>query len=266
MFEINVSTSVPYPDNRTIGVQLSGYAVLPENHTIQDYSDLISYLENGDACITGSCRELEDHFLKPIRLFPLEPLDKLIQLQRATGIYANELTTKELRDITWSNICSTAILTPASSMLFHEFKPKTYKDMIAYDASASNSSICQNADHNNIDFSKYQEMISAPEFQQYPCCTREDFFDYMIKMGVDRKLAFDASEMIRKGYALSHGKFRQKFGELPIPDEIKTIAKNYYYVFPRAHVVEYMLIYAKLAYYAKLDSRAFSKIMFKKQK
>ena len=44
---------------------------------------------------------------------------------------------------------------------------------------------------------------------------------------------------------------------------IKEIAKNYLYVFPRAHCIEYILIYAKLAYYAKTDSRAFSKIVFK---
>lgn len=265
MFEINSSAIIPYPEEQILGVQLSGYVVLPENHTIQDYSDLISYLENGDICVTGSFRELEEHFLKPIHLFSLEHLDKLIQLQRATGIYINDLTTKELRDITWNNICSTAILNSTSSMLFHEFKPKTYKDMIAYEASSHNSSICQNTDHNGINLSQYQEMISTQEFQQYPCYTREDFFDHMLKIGIERRLAFSASEMIRKGHALSRGKYQQQFFELSIPDEIKTIAQNYYYVFPRAHVVESILIYAKLAYYAKLDSRAFSKIMFKKR-
>lgn len=59
------------------------------------------------------------------------------------------------------------------------------------------------------------------------------------------------------------GKYQQQFFALPIPDEIKEIAKNYLYVFPRAHCIEYILIYARLAYYAKTDSRAFSKIVFK---
>ena len=107
-------------------IELSGYAILPSGNTIQDYSDLISYLENGEACITGGSWELEEHMLKSIKLFPLEYLDDLIQLQRATGIYANDLRTKELREITWSNIYNTAIPNSNSRMLFHEFKPKTY--------------------------------------------------------------------------------------------------------------------------------------------
>ena len=51
---------------------------------------------------------------------------------------------------------------------------------------------------------------------------------------------------------------------MPIPDEIKEVAKNYLYLFPRAHCTEYVLTYARLAYYAKVDSRAFSKVKFKK--
>lgn len=90
-----------------------------------------------------------------------------------------------------------------------------------------------------------------------------DFFDHMISLGIERNVAFDAAERIRKGHASSCGKYQQQFFALPIPDEIKEIAKNYLYVFPRAHCIEYILIYARLAYYAKTDSRAFSKIVFK---
>ena len=49
MFQFN-STQF---DERMIGVDLVGYAILPSENTIQDYTDLISYLENGDLCITG---------------------------------------------------------------------------------------------------------------------------------------------------------------------------------------------------------------------
>lgn len=265
VFQLDPVSSVPYPDDRIIGIKLSGYAILPSGNTIQDYPDLISYLENGEACITGGSWELEEHLLKPIKLFPLEYLDDLIQLQRATGIYANDLGTKELREITWSNIYNTAIPNSNSRMLFHEFKPKTYKDMVAFDSSSHNSFSWQEGNYNYIDLGKYYKMISTDSFKKYPCFTREDFFDHMIKLGTERTLAFDASEKIRKGHANSCGKYQQQFFDLPIPDEIKEIAKNYVYVFPRAHCIEYILIYARLAYYAKADSRAFSKIIFKKK-
>lgn len=265
MFQLDPSSGIPHPDDRIIGIGTAGYAILPSGSTIQDYPDLISYLENGDACITGGGWELEEHMLKVIRLFTLEYLDKLLQLQRATGIYANELGAKELREITWSNIYNTAALDSDSRMLFHEFKPKTFKDMVAFETSCHNSTSCQKNDYNCIDLNEYKKMISKDAFKKYPCFTREDFFDHMVKMGVERSLAFDASERIRKGHAAPGGIFQQQFLNLPIPDEIKEIAKYYRYLFPRAHSIEYILIYARLAYYAKADSRAFSKIVFKKK-
>lgn len=265
MFQLDPISRVPHPDDRIIGIELAGYAILPSGNTIQDYPDLISYLENGDACITGGRWELEEHMLKPVRLSSLEFLDELIQLQRATGIYANDLNTKELREITWSNIYNTAIPNNSSRMLFHEFRPKTFKDMVAFDSSSHNSHSWHGDNYNGINLIEYKKMISTETFKKFPCFTREDFFDYMVEIGVDRTLAFDASERIRKGHAGSCGKYQQQFFDLPIPDEIKDIAKNYLYVFPRAHCVEYILIYARLAYYAKADSRAFSKIVFKKK-
>lgn len=263
MFQMDASAGISHPDERIIGIALAGYAILPSGNTIHDYPDLISYLEDGDACITGGTWELEEHILKPIRLFTLDYLDELIQLQRATGIYTHDLNNRELREITWSNIYNTAAPNNNLRILFHEFKPKTYKDMTAFVSSCHNSHSWHKADYNAIDMGEYKKMISSDAFKKYPCFTREDFFNHMIRLGIERNMAFDAAERIRKGHANSCGKYQQQFFALPIPDEIKEIAKNYLYVFPRAHCIEYILIYAKLAYYAKTDSRAFSKIVFK---
>ena len=72
MFQLDPGSGVPHPDDRIIGIGLAGYAILPSGNTIQDYPDLISYLENGDACITGGSWELEEHMLKPVRLCSLK--------------------------------------------------------------------------------------------------------------------------------------------------------------------------------------------------
>lgn len=148
-------------------------------------------------------------------------------------------------------------------MLFHELKPKTFKDMAALDSSSHNS-FSWSSDAGRIDLYHFQQMISSEAFKKYPCFTRDDFFDCLLESGVKRTLAFDASEYIRKGYAAcSAGERKQQFDALEIPDEIKEVAGNYLYLFPRAHEIEYMLLYAKIAYYAKIDSRAFSRIIFK---
>ena len=262
MFQMSSSTFSPSSGNGIIGIAQTGYAILPEGNTIQDYPDLISYLDNGDVCITGSCWELSTHLLKTIHLYPDENLNKLLQLQRATGIYANELSPEKLRDITWSNLYNAALLNDTSGILFHELKPRNFKDMVALDCSSHNSFSWNKEEGNSINLYLFQQMISSNAFKKYPCFTREDFFDYLLEAGIERSLAYETSEQIRKGYAYSGSRLKERFHALPIPDEIKKVAENYKYIFPRAHAVEYLLLYARLAYYTKIDSRIFSKIMF----
>ena len=81
----------------------------------------------------------------------MDYLDELIQLQRATGIYTHDLNNKELREITWSNIYNTAAPNNNLRILFHEFKPKTYKDMTAFVSSCHNSHSWHKDDYNAID-------------------------------------------------------------------------------------------------------------------
>lgn len=265
MFQFEAGLSGPDRDGQVIGISPAGYAVLPAGNTIHDYPDLISYLENGEPCVTGGSWELSIHSLKPIRLCQFDYIDDLLRLQRATGIYTNELTPDVLRDITWSNIYNTAILNSTSRMLFHEMKPKTFKDMVALDSSSHNSFSWNKNNAEGINLYCFQKMISSDAFKKYPCFTREDFFDYLLESGLERSLAFEASERIRKGHACSTKENKELFDSLPIPDDMKEVSRNYWYVFPRAHGIEYILLYAQLAYYARIDSRAFSKIMFKKE-
>lgn len=262
VFQMQPPTHTLLPTNRVIGISLCGYIVLPLGHQIEDYSDYISYLEDGEQCITGGSWELNESMLKPIRFFQSNYIENLIKLQRSTGIYANEITTHDLRELTWSNLFHSTLLNSTASSYFYELKPKTFKDMVSIDASSHNTFSWQNYDDKPFD--NYNKMISSDSFKKYPCFTREDFFDYMIEAGIDRELAFSASEKIRKGHATSSGKYKDLFFELPIPDEIKEVAKNYKYVFPRAHCIEYILLYARIAYYAKIDSRAFGRIVIKK--
>lgn len=260
MFQFN-STQF---DERMIGVDLVGYAILPSENTIQDYTDLISYLENGDICITGGILELQEHSIKPVRLLTVEILDELTELQRQTGIYANEIGNKELREITWSNICNTAAPSRDLQMLFQKVKPKTYRDMVALESGIHSTFSWQNGQQGCFDIDKFIEMTLTNDFKLYPCFTREDFYDYMIESGVDRVKAYEAFECIRKGYAVS-AKHNDEWKHLKISEGIKNVAKNYRYVFPRAHCIGYVLGYAKLAYYAKVDGKMFGRVVFGKK-
>lgn len=258
MFRFNPNSQDP--KNQEVGVDFCGYAVLPTGTGIEDYPDLISYLENGDSCVTGGGWELKNRYLKPIYLFPLSHIDYLVNLQRATGIYVHEISGQELREITWSNIFQTTMLDPTANSFFQQLKPKTYRDMVSIFSSAHSTFSWQEGEY--VDLYTYNNMISSDAFKKYPCFTREDFFDYLLEDGFERAFSFEVSERIRKGHAHS-GKFKEAFMQLPISDEMKEVAANYRYVFPRAHCIEYILIYARLAYYAKADRRTFSRIVCK---
>ena len=262
MFQMQSGVSAVLPDGEeSIGVRQAGFAVLPAGNTIQDYPALLSYLDDGEPCLTGGSWELKSCWIKPVLLRPMALMDSLVRLQRATGVYAQELGERELRDITWSNICNIGIMDGPSSALFRTLKPKSFKDMAALVCSAHNSFSWDKEGTGQVRLEGFLKMLESQAFQKYPCFAREDFFDWMLEAGVDRQTAFEASEEIWKGRACAGGSAEERFQALPIPEEIKEAAANYRYVFPRAHGVEYTLLYARLAWYAKADSRAFGKMV-----
>ena len=61
-----------------------------------------------------------------------------------------------------------------------------------------------------------EKILNSPDFQRFPCYTREDFFDYLMECGLDREEAFYFSELIRKGRAARS----PELDELSIPEEL----------------------------------------------
>lgn len=263
MFELEPGTIMSIPSNRSIRTVPAGYVILPSGNTIEDYSDLLSYLEDGTPCLVGGSHEMSSHLLKSVHLSPWQNLNRLLSLQRATGIYANEITNDDLRTISWHTISNSAVLSQDESMLFQDFKPKTFWEMSNLIAVSHNSFFSHTDNENNL-FVSFYEIIRSDSFKKYPCCTREDFFDFLKECDIDPVLAFEISERIRKGQANSPGDRLAQFEAFPIPDDLKNVARNYRYVFPRAHCVTFLILYARIAYYFKNAGRVFSRITFRK--
>ena len=62
----------------------------------------------------------------------------------------------------------------------------------------------------------------------------------------DSEIAFNAMEALRKGW-FSKPEKREACDKLRLPREFEDLARKFRYVFPRAHGVEYMMLYARLA-------------------
>lgn len=262
MFTLPSNGIETFPDANPVGISQHGFAVIPTGFTINDYPDLLTYQENGDPCLAGSGRELRNNRLKPIYLMTSESTDNLLDLQKTTGIYVNEISPNHLKGTTWGAMSQNGRIGTDTSVLFQEFQPQTFTQMVSLTAACHNSYLWDDGTiyWNSENFKK---MVSTPEFKKYPCYYREDFFDYLCEAGMERSKAFEISEFIRCGRATMPKK-KEIWDSFQMPAELRTIAEHYRYLFPRAHCVEFALQNARLAYYARIDSRAYSKIIYNK--
>lgn len=248
----------------TIEMKHSGFLILPEGRNIEDYPEMIGFLDDGELCLSGNIMDIENHYMHRILLLQNKCLEQIIEMQRKTGIYANEITLQELRTLNWNDINNSSALTEAESYLFHTIRPKTFYDMICLNAASRNT--YHNKDYSPFDGNYYflPSLFETAEFQQYSCYTREDFFDVLLKMRIALEKAYEIAEFIGKGKQHSSNQtLMDQFASYELPDEFQSVAKEYLYVFPRCHCAEYMLMYAKLGFYAKKNRRVFSKIVFR---
>lgn len=238
-----------------------GYVVLPQNRTIEDYPELVAYLEDGEPCITGLCNVMEQYNLKKIMLHPHSCVEYLMQLQRKSGIYADEIGIDELRELKYYDLINTKVMDYEEEEIFNYETPKSFSDMVNYSAMPHNSTFADRYPCDDWYHETKEKILDSPDFQRFPCYTREDFFDYLIECGLERKDAFYFSELIRKGKSTR----TPELDKLSVPKELKNVAKMYRYLFPKAHCIEYVMMYARLAYYMKWDSRIYSSVVNKKK-
>lgn len=244
-------------DPEKLEVRHSGYVVLPQGRTLADYPEITTYLEDGEPCITGFCTVLEQYNLKRVMLLPNGMIEHLMQLQRKSGIYAHEIGMKELRELTYYDLINSKSMGYEEDRVFSHETPQNFHDMVACNAIGHNSTFAVKRPSDDWYYEVKEKVLNNADFQKYPCVTREDFFDYMVECGLDRATAYKFSEIIRKGRSPRE----LEFDALAIPEELKNVAKMYAYVFPRAHCIEYLLMYARMAYYMKWDSRVYSAVI-----
>ena len=204
---------------------------------------------------------IEQYNLKRVMLLPHGTVQHLMQLQRKSGIYVHEIGINELRELTYYDLINSKSMDFEEERVFADETPQNFYDMVSYNALGHNSTFVTDRSADDWYYEVKEKVLNNADFKKYPCFTREDFFDYMVECGLERAEAFKWSEMIRKGRSPRE----PKFDELPIPEELKNVAKMYAYVFPRAHCIEYLLMYARMAYYMKWDSRAYSSVINKKK-
>ena len=79
-------------------------------------------------------------------------------------------------------------------------------------------------------------------------CCRDDIMIYLIEMGLDKGLAFNIMESVRKGRGLK-GEWVDEMKAHGVPDWYIGCCKKIKYMFPKAHAAAYVLASLRIAYY-----------------
>ena len=263
-----------YPDNNIVpygvlsiingrparDLKLSGYLILSKGQTIDDYPDLQGYLENGDLCLTGNVMDMEENNIKRILLYNHNALTAIVEMQQRTGIYISDINNSDLSSITWSRLANTRLLDEDYEELIRFTKPETKTEMINLLSVLHSTFTSTDMSSSTTRVDSIIKKINQTEFKSAPCYSRDDIFELLLKFGVDHNTAYEYSEYIRKGLA-SRTDTDPKYDALKLPDEFRNLVKTIKFSWPRSHSVEYLLMYAMLAFYLKADSKEYSKML-----
>lgn len=119
-------------------------------------------------------------------------------------------------------------------------KPQTVADLIRISGLSHGENVWQgNAEEivkNNI--AKLEDCV----------CCRDDIMLYLSNKGMDKSLAFNISEKVRKGKGLT-AEFEKAMQDLKVPEWYIESCKKIKYMFPKAHAAAYVITALRIAYY-----------------
>ena len=86
--------------------------------------------------------------------------------------------------------------------------------------------------------------------------SRDDIMVYLIRQGVEKKVAFKIMESVRKGKGITESEATQ-MAEAGVPDWYIESCRKIAYLFPKAHAVAYVLMTVRIAYFKAYHPAAF---------
>lgn len=193
--------------------------------------------------------KLNDSF-KKYDLLALQELSLLRRLESANGLASDQINTnnKELVDIFMVEGLSFLPKSPyyaGSECIMQKaiktVQPKCFSDLVRITAMMHGVSVWDNNGEILIREGKaLYELISC----------RDDIIHYLISIGLDRQSSFNIMNRVRKGKGLTD-EIERDMRSSGVPDWYIESCNKIKYLFPRAHAVEYMLLYWKLAHYKR---------------
>ncbi len=94
-----------------------------------------------------------------------------------------------------------------------------------------------------------QELVKSGQAQLKDCiCNRDDIMNFLIKQGLEPKMAFTTMESVRKGKGLKP-EMESAMNEHNTPEWFIDSCKKIKYMFPKGHSVAYVTMSLRIAYF-----------------
>lgn len=196
---------------------------------------------------------VEDKYLDRItfRIYESNIPVILYRLKELTGVDPTSITLDDEK--TLNMICSAETIgipefeTELARNIILETKPTTFEDLVKIYGLLKDTDVWEN---------NAQDLIkSGTATLSEVITTRDDIMNYLISEGIDDETAFKIMEFIRKGRPRKNNwqeeweKFVEIMQEYNVPNWYIKSCEKISYLFPRAHIVGYVINNFRIAWY-----------------
>lgn len=237
---------------RATGQLPRGLVILPKNHKWNEFTPLqypANYFESSWMTTHLDYYQL-NHSLYKMDILGSCSLTRLMNLEKLTGVNIEDidLNNPDLRKILTNqhdkvnNLGIPEFDTEQMYSLFADFKPNSIRELIQICGLIHGTDTLQVNSNNILQISN-----------------RDDFYLYLLNHGISKNNAYEITNDIRrgKGLTLSNEKMMR---DNNIPEDIIEACKTIKYLFPKAHIIEYIRIALSFAFYKLHNPLEFSKI------
>lgn len=256
-------------DNGVIkeGVHPGGIFILPEDLDIHEVTELRPEIPDDDFGLLVTDRDYHelDGILKKYDLLTLSELSMLAELKQRTGVSAGQIKTNDqdildmIRQKGFSFLAGRNVTgndKDFESTLIRELKPGCFSEIVRITGMM----------HGVQTWKNNAELLLRSGHKLADCIsTRDDIMQELISVGKDRERAYEIMNYVRKGYGLTE-EMEQEMASVGMPDWFIESCDKIVYLFPKAHVTEYALIYWELAYYRLHFPEEYAKVLASPQR
>ncbi|MBR5059162.1 MAG: PolC-type DNA polymerase III [Clostridia bacterium] len=261
---------------KTTGQHPGGIMVLPRDMEIYDFTPIQHPADDADSDKITTHFDyhfLHDNILK-LDILGHDGPEIVKMLETFTGIKADSVNISDPRVLSLFTSNEELgldkdllpIEIPTGSLGIPEFgtsfaigllkstKPKTVSELVRIAGLSHGTDVWQG---------NASELIANNTATLSECiCCRDDIMLYLIKMGIDKKMAFDIMESVRKGKVAKHTEkswpiWSEEMKKHNVPEWYLRSCEKIQYMFPRAHAVAYVLLSVRMAWFKLYEPLAY---------